>query len=57
MTYDTVHRWTKKSDSGLKSIENAPKSRRAKSSSCDENVSKVKEIVESDAKNTICDIA
>ena len=52
-----VCRWKKKFDSELASIENARKSGRPKSASCDENVSKVKEIVERDAKYTVCDIA
>ena len=38
-----VHTWEKKSDSELESIENAPKSGRPKSASCDEIVSEVKE--------------
>ena len=50
-------RWKKKFDSVLESIENAPKSGRPKSASCDENVSKVKEISERDARYTVRDIA
>ena len=56
MSYDTVRRW-KKIESGLESIENAPKSGRPKAAYCDENVSKVKEIVERDARYTAHDIA
>ena len=46
----------KKSESGLESIENAPKSWRPKSACINENVSKVNEIVERDAKNTVRDL-
>ena len=45
-----VCRWKNKSDSGLESVENATKYGRPKSASCDEIVSKVKEIVETDAR-------
>ena len=56
--FGTVLRWKKKFDSGLESIENAPKSGRLKFASCDgESVSKVKEIVERDARCTVHDIA
>ena len=54
-SYDTVHRWKVKSDSALESIENAPKSGRPKSASCEEKV--LKEIVERDARCTVRDIA
>ena len=43
-------------DSGLESIENAPKSGRSKSASCDEFISEVKEFVERDARYTVRDI-
>ena len=46
----------KEINSGLKSIENASKSGRPQSASCDEIVSAVKEIVERDARYTVCDI-
>ena len=39
-SYETVRRWKKKFYTGLESIENAPKSGRPKSESCDEPVSK-----------------
>ena len=48
-----VCRWKKKFDSGLESIKNAPKLGRLKSSSCDKTVSKVKRIVERDARYDI----
>ena len=44
VSHDAVRRWKKKLDSGLELIENAPKSE-SKFTSCDEIVSKVKEIV------------
>ena len=47
----------KKFNSGLESIENAPKSGRQKSASCDEIVSKVKEIVKRYARFPVRDIA
>ena len=56
MSYDMVRRWKKKFDSGLESIQNAPKSGRPKSTYCRKMVSKVK-IVERDARYTVCDIA
>ena len=52
VSYDTVHRWKKKFNSGLELIKNALKSRRPKF--CDEIISKVKEIVERDARYTVC---
>ena len=54
---DTVSRWKKKFDSGsgLEWIENAPKPGMPNSASCDEIVSKVKEIVEKDARYTVRD--
>ena len=55
--YEIVHKWKKKFDSGLESIKNAPYSRRPNSAFCDEIVSKVKEIVERDARYTVRDIA
>ena len=57
VSYDMVRRWKKKFDSGLELIESAPKSGRPESASCDKNVSKVKEIVERDARYTVHDIA
>ena len=45
VSQDAVRRWKKKLDSGLELIENAPKSEMPKFTSCDEIVSKVKEIV------------
>ena len=55
VSYGTLLRWEKKIDSVLES-KNAPKAGRPKSASCDEIVSKVKE-VERDARYTVCDIA
>ena len=42
---------------GVESIKNAPKSGRPKSASRKEIVSKIKEIIEGDARFTVCDIA
>ena len=56
VSYDTVRRWKKKFESGVESIKNAPKSGRPKSASRKETVSK-KEIIEGDARFTVCDIA
>ena len=57
VSYDTVRRWKKKSESGVESIKNAPKSGRPKSASRKEIVSKIKEIIEGDARFTVRDIA
>ena len=54
VSYDTVRRWKKKS---VESIKNAPKSGRPKSASRKEIVSKIKEIIEGDARFTVRDIA
>ena len=55
--YDTVRRWKKKFESGVESIKNAPKSGRPKSASRKEIVSKIKEIIQGDARFTVRDIA
>ena len=57
VSYDTVRRWKKKFESGVESIKNAPKSGRPKSASRKEIVSKIKEIIERDARFTVRDIA
>ena len=57
MSYDTVRRWKKKFESGVESIKNASKSSRPKSASRKEIVSKIKEIIEGDARFTVRDIA
>ena len=57
VSYDTVRRWIKKFESGVVSIKNAPKSGRPKSASRKEIVSKIKEIIEGDARFTVRDIA
>ena len=57
MSYDTVRRWIIKFESSVESIKNAPKSGRPKFASRKEIVSKIKEIIEGDAKFTVCDIA
>ena len=57
VSYDTVRWWKKKSESGVESIKNAPKSGRPKSASRKEIVSKIKEIIEGDARFTVRDIA
>ena len=57
VSYDTVRRWKKKFESGVESIKYAPKSGRPKSASRKEIVSKIKEIIEGDARFTVRDIA
>ena len=57
MSYDTVRHWKNKFESGVESIKNAPKSGRPKFASPKEIVSKIKEIIEGDARFTVCDIA
>ena len=57
VSYDTVPRFKKKFESGVESIKNAPKSGRPKSAFHKEIVSKIKEIIEGDARFTVCDIA
>ena len=57
MSYDTVRRWEKKFASGVESIKNAPKSGRPKTAFRKEIVSKIKEIIEGDARFTARDIA
>ena len=57
VSYDTVRWWKEKFESGVGSIKNAPKSGRPKSASHKEIVSKIKEIIEGDARFTVRDIA
>ena len=57
MSYDTVRRWKNKFESGVESIKNAPKSGRQKYASPKEIVSKIKKIIEGDARNTVRDFA
>ena len=57
VSYDTVRQWKKKFESGVESIKNAPKLGRPKSASRKEIVSKIKEIIEGDARFTVRDIA
>ena len=57
VSYDTVRRWKKKFESGVESIKNAPKSSRPKFASRIEIVSKIKEIIEGDARFTARNIA
>ena len=57
MSYDTVKSWKKKFESGVESIINAPKSDRPKSASRKEIASKIKEIIEGDARYTVHDFA
>ena len=47
----------KNNESGVESIKNAPKSGRPKFAGRKEIVSKMKEIIEGDARFTVCDIA
>ena len=53
MSYDTVRSRKNKFESGVESIKNAPKSGRPKFASRKKNVSKIKEIVEGDARFTV----
>ena len=57
MSYDTVRRWQNNFESAVESIKNAPKSGRPKFASRKEIVSKIKEIIEGDARFTVRDIA
>ena len=57
VSYGTVRRWKKKFEPGVESIKNAPKSGRPKSASRKEIVSKIKKIIEGDARFTVRDIA
>ena len=57
MSYDTVRSWKNKFESGVESIKNAPKSGKPKFASRKEIVSKIKEIIEGDARFTVRDIA
>ena len=57
MSYDTVKSWKNKFESGEESIKNAPKSGRPKFASRKEIVSKIKEIIEGNARFTVRDIA
>ena len=57
VSYDTVRSWKNKFESGVESIKNAPKSGRPKFASRKEIVSKIKGIIERDARFTVCDIA
>ena len=57
MSNDTVRSWKNKFESGVESIKNAPKSGRQKFASRKEIVSKIKEIIEGDARITVHDIA
>ena len=57
MSYDTVRRWKNIFESGEVSIRSAQKSGRPKFASRKEIVSKIKEIIEGDARFTVRDIA
>ena len=57
MSYDTDRRWKNKFESGVESIKNAPKSGRPKFASRKDIFSKIKEIIEGDARYTVRDIA
>ena len=50
--HDTVRHWKNKILSGVESIKNAPKSGRRKIAARKEIVSKIKEIIEGDARFT-----
>ena len=55
--YETVRRWTQKFLIGTESVNNAAKSGRPVTVTDKTNVSKVKEIIESDGWHTIRDIS
>ena len=57
VSYDTVQWWKKKFQSGVEPIKNALKSGGPKSASRKEFVSKIKDIIEGDARFTLHDIA
>ena len=57
MSYETVCRWKKKFDNGVESVENARRSGRPKSATCDKNVTKIQEILQNDARYTLQDLA
>ena len=57
MSYDTVRSWKNNFESGVEFIKKAPKSGRPKFASRKEIVSKIKEIIEGDARFTVRDIA
>ena len=57
MSNDTVRSWKNKIESGVESIKNAPNSGRPKFASRKEIVSKMKEIIEGDARFSGRDIA
>ena len=57
MSYDTVRSWKNTLESGVESIKNAPKSGRPKFASRKEIVSKIKEIIEGNARFAVRDIA
>ena len=57
MSYDTVRCWKNKFESGVESTQKASKSGRPKYAAPKEIVSKIKEIIEGDARYTVHDIA
>jgi histone-lysine N-methyltransferase SETMAR len=57
VSYKTARQWKKKFESGVECIKNAPKSGRPKSASRNKIVSKIKDIIEGDARFTVHDIA
>ena len=57
VSYETVCRWKKKFDNGVESVENARRSGRPKSATCDKNVTKIQEILQNDARYTLQDLA
>ena len=57
VSYGTVRSWKNKFESGVESIKYASKSGWPKSASCKEIVSKIKKVIEGDARFTVCDIA
>ena len=57
VSYDKIRRWENKLESGFESIKNAPNPGRPKFAYRKEIVSKIKEIIEGDARFTVRDIA
>ena len=57
MSYDTIRSLKNKFESCVESIKNAPKSGRPKFASRKEIVSRIKEMIEGDARFTVRDIA
>lgn len=57
VSYETVRRWKKKFDTGVESVKDAGKSGRPVTATGKSNVSKVRDMIETDGRHTIRDIA